>query len=484
MDLDIWLHGQLVARTESTDRGRKVRVTYADTVTERYGAEIPLLSCSLPTPGPSEPAKARAFLEGLLPEGAALATAAAQVRGVRLMDGAPDTPADAVALLAEFGRECAGAVVLLPAGIDAPSGGRYRPLDDDDLDAIVRGLPQHPVGTDLGRDVRMSLAGAQPKFLLARIDGRWHEPIDGAPSTHIIKPTVTWPHSAQNEALIIGLGRACGLTDSDAWVEQMGYTDVFVAQRYDRRIDAGRIIRLHQEDMCQAAGLRPKDKYTIGRPSTLMTRLLRDNTDRPREQIAALFRQIAFRAVVGDEDGHGKNYSLILDDGTVRLAPLYDSLCTLIYPKLTGDMGAQIGVRANLAKVDRAALLDEAKAMTLTAAEAEEILDELSSSLRAAVGDLDDRYAEGWSSEQVTDIVLARIARLEDGRPLGDASRTRPHSGPNLDRATAPRRTASPPSVQGRVQRGVPRGGQFAARQHAEADVELTERTRGAGPQL
>lgn len=423
MDLDIWLHDQLVARTASTDRGRKVRVTYTDTVAERYGAEIPLLSCSLPTPGPSEPAKARAFLEGLLPEGAALHTAAAQVRGVRLMDGAPDTPADAVALLAEFGRECAGAVVIQPAGSDAPAGGRYQPLDDDDLDAIVRGLPQHPVGTDLGRNIRMSLAGAQPKFLLAQIDGSWHEPIDGAPSTHIIKPTTTWPHIAQNEALVIALGRACGLTDSDAWVERMGDTDVFIAQRYDRRIaDGGRIVRLHQEDMCQASGLRPKDKYTIGRPSTLMTRVLRDNTDRPREQIAALFRQIAFRAVVGDEDGHGKNYSLLLDDGTVRLAPLYDSLCTLIYPKLTGDMGAQIGVRTNLAKVDRAALVDEAKSMTLTTAEADGILDELSSSLRAAVGDLDDRYTTGWPSEQVTGIVLARIARLERGHPLGSTA--------------------------------------------------------------
>lgn len=338
-----------------------------------------------------------------------------------MLAGAPETPADAVALLAEYGRECAGAVVILPAGSAAPTGGRYQPLDDEDLDAVVRGLPQHPVGADLGRDIRMSLAGAQPKFLLARIDGRWHEPIGGAPTTHIIKPTATWPHSAQNEALIIGLGRACGLTDSDAWVEQMGDTNVFVAQRYDRRIDTGRIVRLHQEDMCQAAGLLPKDKYTIGRPSKLMTRLLRDNADRPREEIAELFRQIAFRTVVGDEDGHGKNYSLILDDGAVHLAPLYDSLCTLIYPKLSGDMGAPIGICTNLADVDRAALLEEAKAMTLTTAEAEESLDALGTSLRAAINDLDDRFTEGWSSEQVTDIVLARIARLQDGQPLGGA---------------------------------------------------------------
>ena len=97
-----------------------------------------------------------------------------------------------------------------------------------------------------------------------------------------------------------------------------------------------------------------------------MTRLLQVNADSPREQIATLFRQIAFRAIVGDEDGHGKNYSLILDDGSVRLAPLYDSLCTLIYPKLAGNMGAQLGTRTSLAKVDRTALVEEATAMTLT----------------------------------------------------------------------------------------------------------------------
>jgi serine/threonine-protein kinase HipA len=445
VDLDIWLCGRLVARTQSRDRGRRVRVTYDEAVVDQYGAEIPLLSCSLPTPGPSEQARARAFLEGLLPEGRALNTAAAQVRDVRLVDAAPETARDAVALLAEFGRECAGAVVVLPTGSAAPEAGRYQSLDEDDLDVIVRGLPQHPVGTDLGRDIRMSLAGAQPKFLLARIDGRWCEPIGGAPSTHIIKPATEWPHSAQNEALIIALGRACGLTDSAAWVEQMGDVNVFVTQRYDRRFaEDGQIERLHQEDMCQATGLRPKDKYGVGRPSERMTRLLRDNAESPRIQTAALFRQIAFRVVVGDEDGHGKNYSLILDDGAVRLAPLYDSLCTLIYPSLSGVMGAQIGNRTNLATVDRPALLDEAKAMTLTTAEAEEGLDALATSLRAAIDNLDDRFTGDWPSERVTDVVLARIDRLENGKPLGGPSPDRTRQSLNLDQATAARKSEPP----------------------------------------
>jgi serine/threonine-protein kinase HipA len=187
--------------------------------------------------------------------------------------------------------------------------------------------------------------------------------------------------------------------------------------------------------MCQATGIRPKDKYRMGRPSAQMTRTLREHTENPRKEIAELFRQIAFRVIVGDEDGHGKNYSLNLDDGTVHLAPFYDSLCTLIYPRLTGDMGAQISIRTNLAKVDRAALLDEARAMALSTAEAEQCLDALAASLTEAIDVLDDRFTTGWVSEQVTDIVLARLARLESGGPLGGDSASRKRHTANHNEA-------------------------------------------------
>lgn len=121
----------------------------------------------------------------------------------------------------------------------------------------------------------------------------------------------------------MGLARACGLTHTGAWTEQMGGATGLVAERYDRRVDNGTVQRLHQEDMCQAVGLRPREKYAIGRPSEPMSRLLPEFADDPYPQTLRLFGQLVFRAVVGDEDGHGKNYSLLLDpDGTaVTLAP-------------------------------------------------------------------------------------------------------------------------------------------------------------------
>jgi len=441
MELDIWLADRLVGRTETKDRGGKVRIVYDAAIIARHEPETPLLSCSLPIPGPSQPAKARAFLEGLLPEGRALETAAAQVRNVRLINGAPETAADTVALLAEYGRECAGAVVVVPAGSGTPSAGRYERLDDQALAAIVRDLPQHPIGADLARDIRMSLAGAQPKFLLARIEDRWCEPVEGAPSTHIVKPTTTWAHSARNEALVLNLGRACGLTDRKAWTEQMGDSTVLVAERYDRRTSGTTIMRLHQEDMCQASGIRPVDKYRIGRPSGQMARLLREFADSPRAEAARLFRQVAFRAVVGDEDGHGKNYSLLLEDGGVRVAPLYDSLCTLIYPELSGRMATPIGAQVSLAEVDRAALLDEARAMGLTGSDADGIVDDLAASLRSGMDSLDDSLTVGWPSATVIETVLARVDRLDAGQSLGEQPANVPRSIRTLDGETAQRQS-------------------------------------------
>lgn len=442
MELDLWLNGRLVARTVSRDRGARVRIVYDQIVAAEIGPEVPLLSCSLPTPGPSGPAAARAFLEGLLPEGRALEAAAARVRGVQLRDDGPETPVDVVLLLAEYGRECAGAVIAMPAGTPAPSSGRYEALDNDGVAALVRGLPEHPLGTDLSRDIRMSLAGAQPKLLLARIDDRWSEPLEGAPSTHILKPAVTWPYSAHNEALVMTLAHAVGLTDRVVWIEDVQGTAVLVAERYDRDVREGKITRLHQEDMCQATGLRPAEKYRIGRPSERMARLLRQFTDSPRTEIERLLRHLAFRIVVGDEDGHGKNYSVLLNEGAVTLAPMYDSLCTLVYPELSGKMAAPVGNQVNLAKINRAALVDEAKAMGIPQREAETGLDELSSALRTAIDSLEAHLTEGWPSERITEVIRARLDRLDSGQPLGLASEGAGRPGRTFDDATLYRQSA------------------------------------------
>jgi serine/threonine-protein kinase HipA len=290
------------------------------------------------------------------------------------------------------------------------------------MDEIVRELPRRPLGADLDREIRLSLAGAQPKFLLARFDAEWFEPVDGAPSTHVLKPSIEWESSAQNEALVLNLARAVGLTDCEAFVEYFGDQSVLATSRYDRVVEGRSVRRVHQEDMCQALGMRVGEKYAIGRPSDRMARTLRSWADDPTAEIRTLFRQITFRCAVGDEDGHGKNYSLLLDRGRVKLAPLYDSLCTLVYPDLTRKMAAMIGNQEKLDKVDRAALIAEAKAMGIPEAEAEQLLTELASDLREALGGLDEKPLLGWRSSQVVKTITSRLDRLDTGKPLGGSA--------------------------------------------------------------
>jgi serine/threonine-protein kinase HipA len=419
-ELDLWLGTDVVAHTVS-QRDGKVRIVYTDEVAEKYEGGTPLLSCSLPTPGRSEAAKAFAFLEGLLPEGRALQAAAATVRGVQLRQAtmALESPADALLLLGAYGRECAGAVIAQPAGAGTPASGRYQPVDSTRMGEIIADLPRHPLGTDLDRGIRLSLAGAQPKFLLARLDGAWFEPLDGAPSTHILKPSIDWESSAENEALVLALARAAGLTECEVMVERIGERSVLATSRYDRIVEGRSVRRLHQEDMCQALGMRTNDKYAIGRPSGRMARTLRDWSDDPAADVCELFRQVAFRCLVGDEDGHGKNYSLLLDGGRVRLAPLYDSLCTLVYPELSRTMAARIGDQMKLDKVDRASLVAEAKAMGIPSGQAEAMLSELSAQVRAALDEVEESLLHGWRSGQVVATISSRLARLESGEALG-----------------------------------------------------------------
>jgi serine/threonine-protein kinase HipA len=236
---------------------------------------------------------------------------------------------------------------------------------------------------------------------------------------------------------VLALSHACGLSRNEVWTERMGDTTVLVAERYDRTVAAdGTIHRLHQEDMCQAVGIRPKDKYLIGRPSERMAGVLREFADSPQREITALYKQVAFRALVGDEDGHGKNYSLMLHDGIVTVAQLYDSLCTLEYPQLSGKMGATIGDQQTLATVDRQALLDEAKAMGIPTALAEQTLDELVAQLNSGIDNLTATVTDGWPADRVIDTVRTRLNRLENGQPLGGAKESSRPSR-TLDAVTA-----------------------------------------------
>lgn len=425
--LDLWLHGVLVARV-TEDRAGRFQLRYLDAVLERWPLGRPLLSVSMPlTPDPHPPGVVGPFLDGLLPEGEARA-ALEQHYGIRR--------GDVAGLLAEIGRDCAGAVVVMPAG-QAPPGGsdgevpEPPPLDDAGLAAALRDLPARPLGS--GGEVRVSLAGQQSKLLLARgAAGRWVRPLAGTPSTHILKPAgERFPHVAANEVLCLRLARELGLTDVDAELLEIGGTSVVVVSRYDRRQQEGRTVRLHQEDACQAlavdVGPAGAGKYEgHGGPGFAdVARVLEVHSGDP-EQTGRLVEVATFTVAIGNADAHGKNLSFLLPaGGPVTLAPLYDVMSTVLYREVAGPYG-RVPVSSELAMfvdgvrevdaVDVAALVAEARRWHV-AGDAEErvhgLLDRFEVALDAAARAVPQAPAD------LVELLRERAARLRRGVPAG-----------------------------------------------------------------
>ncbi|WP_349826828.1 HipA domain-containing protein [Brevibacterium litoralis] len=189
-----------------------------------------------------------------------------------------------------------------------------------------------------GSSGRFSLAGAQPKIALHRLpDGTWGVPEDATPTTHILKPVVgTFRRIDVVEQVTLRAARVLGNEVADSQVVRIGSWDVLVSEQYDRRVDGGLWRRLHQEDMCQALSVPPQKKYQHrdgGTGVAHVSALLR-SLPLPGDRVAAgraFFRAFVFNVVAGCTDAHAKNYSLLLDGRSVRLAPLYDLLSFAAY---------------------------------------------------------------------------------------------------------------------------------------------------------
>jgi serine/threonine-protein kinase HipA len=105
-------------------------------------------------------------------------------------------------------------------------------------------------------------------------------------------------------------------------------------ERYDRVKQDGTWLRIHQEDVCQALGVRPEMKYqNEGGPSPqAIGKLIRDYSTESEGDLQVFFLALIFNWFIGGSDAHAKNYSLLLGSNQgVRLAPLYDISSALPY---------------------------------------------------------------------------------------------------------------------------------------------------------
>lgn len=245
---------------------------------------------------------------------------------------------DAYSLLTALGHDCVGALQFLPDGIAPGKAGATdgKPVTDDEIAAIVTNLASAPLGMDEDEDFRISIAGAQEKTALLRKDGRWFKPVGTTATTHILKPQIgqlpngiDLSNSVENEYFCLKLVAALGVPAAHTEIADFGGKRTLIVERFDRLWSKdGRLLRLPQEDICQALSVPPTRKYqSDGGPGMRDIIELLKGSDTPEEDIATFMRACILFWMLGATDGHAKNFSITLGPGgRFRLTPLYDVL--------------------------------------------------------------------------------------------------------------------------------------------------------------
>jgi serine/threonine-protein kinase HipA len=377
--LNVYFDREIVGKLTQDDGGQMI-FQYS----ESWLAEGEPLALSRSLPLREEPflqKECRGFFGGTLPEDGSRKVIA-RILGI--------SERNDFAMLEQIGGECAGAITFLPEDETIPEDDTaYRELTDEELANILRELPRRPLMA--GEDgIRLSLAGAQDKIAV-RIDAETISiPRGSAPSSHVLKPAgTTYAGVVYNEAFCMKLADACDLSVAPVTIGRVADIDYLLAERYDRiRDEQGSVSRLHQEDFCQALGVPSEIKYQSeggpGLPDCFA--LIRDASTAPALDVIALLDAVIFNLLIGNHDAHAKNFALLYrPNGTVRLAPLYDLVCTVYYEELTDKMAMQIGGEAKSAltfpahieKFAKAAGLGVAQTLARIPALAEKLLERI-----------------------------------------------------------------------------------------------------------
>ncbi len=305
-----------------------------------------ILSLSLPIQKePFENEQCRGFFNGLLPESDHTRIAIGKKYGIN--------PKNDFSILQVIGYDCAGAVLFFDNDEEQISSKYlketyeidYTPFPDDELEKFINELPQKPLATGI-EDMRLSLAGAQDKTSLIVVDGQIGIPKNNVPTSHILKPAINeFNETVENEFICIKSAEMLGIKVPDAKIGYANKTKYFLIKRYDREIIDNKIKRIHQEDFCQASNIPSAYKYQAegGVDFKRCFEILR-STSQPAVAINQFIQLIIFNYLIGNNDAHGKNFSILhYDNGEIKFAPAYDILCSQVYPELSNKMAMKIG---------------------------------------------------------------------------------------------------------------------------------------------
>ena len=335
MTYPIYYADDLVAEVRATEEG--IIAHYSD----EWRVHPEIFSMSLSLPISAEPLSGPgllSWLANLLPEGE---PGQAFRRSLGVAQG------DILGQIEKSGGDLAGALRF--GGMRKTDQAAYRKIGTvAELERIIDELPKKPflVGEE---GVSMSLAGAQDKLPVALVDGCVAIPVNGAASTHILKPdNPRLTGSVANEALCMTLARHCGLKVAPVTTAKAGAREYLLVERYDRTGQPeGVVARLHQEDFCQALGRPPSAKYEnnqtgIKGPSIAeMVELIRQHMT--AVEVLAFLDAVIFNIAIGNVDSHAKNYSIMLRHEEVTLAPLYDLMSGLDWDGITQNHAQPIG---------------------------------------------------------------------------------------------------------------------------------------------
>lgn len=274
-----------------------------------------------------------AVFENLLPDSDALRR--------RIADTVGAHGTDAYGLLAAIGRDCIGALQFIVESeetVNASGEIKGDVVDDEAIDKLLRSLPQAPLGLSRDDEFRISVAGAQEKTALLRHDGKWIRPHGTTPTTHLLKTRIgelpngiDLSDSVENEFYCLKLVEAFGLPVNRAKIKTFGETKALVIERFDRKWTAdGLLLRLPQEDCCQALSVLPSKKcQNEGGPGMADILDLLKGSDAPEDDQRMFFKAQILFWLLGATDGHAKNFSIFIGPGgSYRLTPLYDMLTT------------------------------------------------------------------------------------------------------------------------------------------------------------
>ncbi len=368
-----------------------------------------------------------AVIENLLPDSDILR------RRIAGKIGAKGT--DAFSLLSQIGRDCVGALQFVPDDDKAApktSGINGEPIDEQEVEQILINLVRAPLGLDLDEEFRISVSGAQEKTALLHHEGQWLKPHGTTPTTHILKTQIgTLPNgidlsnSVENEYYCLKLMTAFGLQANAARIRYFGKTKALVVERFDRRWTSdGRLLRIPQEDICQALSCPPSQKYqNQGGPGMVDILKFLKGSDTPLEDQKAFVKAQILFWLIGATDGHAKNFSIYLGrGGRFKLTPVYDVLTA--QPSLDARQIERKQLKMAMSVGDsRHYRIDEIKGRHfiqtveragLPATLAREAMDEIGRNVERAFNTLEKQLPRGFSAEIHSSVKRAMTSRLKN----------------------------------------------------------------------